>query len=323
MALKDLIQPRPVSEPDEKAEAVGSPPPPAAVEPVGVATSVTPSGIEIYYQAGPKRLYRIRDINIADSERTPLTDWTEVPSVSKINDELAAPGLTWWAMKIGVEGIMTLFDMVKDGTLDELEYLRFMSDHDVDMAVGLLTQNKITVNHVRDKAGDRGTAVHDALELWAQEGIVPIPSVYAPDEQGYVEGLRTFIEDCNPTPIVSEVMVASPTFLYAGRFDLGCNINQGTQAITKSYPKRKPVVSEIPGGAWILDLKTSKGVYESHHLQLAGYRQANEESWGVEVDHTGIIHVFDDGRYELVIGKATTEDWLRVRDLYDTMKRLK
>lgn len=312
MALKDLIQPRPVSEPDEKAEAVGSPPPPAAVEPVGVATSVTPSGIEIYYQAGPKRLYRIRDIqgvNVSDD------DWIEVPSVSKINDELAAPGLTWWAMKIGVAGVLELLSQNAINTDD----LSLVTDQDL---VDLLTKNKLTVNHVRDKAGDRGTAVHDALEVWATTGKLAPPNIFNEDERGYVVGLNEFLTDSGAEAQVSEVMVASMEHLYAGRFDLGAVIPNGAEVVTKSYPKKPSKRERLEGGTWLLDLKTSKYVYKTAHLQLAAYDLAVRESYGTEYDHAGVIHVFPDGRYELVRCKATAEDWLTVRTVYDTMQRL-
>jgi len=293
----------------------------------GQHTSLTPSGIEIYYQAGKKRLYRVRNMPVGDAAFSVSGEahgvWLDVPSVSEILDNLNKPGLPWWGMKVGVEGIMTLFAKIRTGEVSEDEFLRFMSEADVDAAVALLTQHKITVNHVRDKAGDRGTAVHDALEIWAKDGIMPNPDVFDPAERGYVEGLKQFIIDSGVTPLVWEVMVASVKYRYAGRFDLGGEIPDGAQVVTKSYPKRKSVVSALEGGNWMLDLKTSKGVYESHHLQLGGYNLAVEECYNSFYPQTGVIHVFDDGRYELVKGKATSEDWLTVRALYDTMKALK
>lgn len=78
--------------------------------PFGVAETVTPSGIEIYFQAGPKRLYRIRDINIADSQRTPLTDWIEVASMSETLDILDKPALPFWGQRIGVRAILELIE---------------------------------------------------------------------------------------------------------------------------------------------------------------------------------------------------------------------
>lgn len=275
---------------------------------------MTPSGIEIYYQAGPKRLYRLRDTT---------GDWIDVPSVSQINDELASPGLTWWGMMIGVEGMISLWHMVNNGKLDETTYLNILWDKDVQAAVDLLTKNKITVNHVRDKAGKRGTAVHDALEVWATTGKLAPPNIFNEDERGYVVGLNDFITDSGAEPQVSEVMVASMKHMYAGRFDLGAVIPNGAEIVTKSYPVKPSKREKVKGGNWLLDLKTSKYVYKTAHLQLAAYELAAKESYDFEYDHTGVIHVFPDGRYELVRGKATAEDWLTVRAVYDTMKGLK
>lgn len=282
----------------------------------GVHQTVTPSGIEIYYQAGPKRLYRIRDINIADSQRTPLTDWIDVPSVSEILDILNKPGLPWWGMKVGVEGVR---ELVQSGALDHDWDLMVPTEEVVD----LLTKNKLTVNHVRDKAGDRGSAVHDALELWADEDIMPNPDVFSPDDKGYVEGLKQFIIDSAFDPMMCEVMVASLKSRVAGRFDMGGIIPANAEIVVKSYPKRKSVRSREMGGDWMIDLKTSKGVYEAHHLQLAGYNLCLEESHGFLYPRQGVLHVFADGRYELIECKANEDDWYNVRNLYDTMKRLK
>ena len=265
---------------EQSAAAVTSPP---AEKPYGVQQVITPSGIEIYYQAGPKRLYRIRNAGI-----TPK--WIEPPSVSKVLDILEKGGLPWWGMKVGVQGVITLHnehgrDLVVGDTVDGI--------------VDLLKKYKLTVNDVRDSAGDRGQNVHDALELWAKNGVPPQPAVYALEEQGYVSALADFLVDSGAEPVRSEVMVASMKHKYAGRYDLDTQIPNGAEVVVKTFPKMKDIRMRIPGGLYLLDLKTSKDVYDTHFIQLEGYEAGRIECGYEPTLYRGVIHVTEDGRYEL------------------------
>lgn len=333
MSLADLIAQRSSSTPLEEVpvEAPGAASSPVEAdpaagasssgdEPYGVSQVVTPKGIEIYYQAGPKRLYRLREVKTPehDGDTGYETEWFEVPSMSEILGILDKPGLPWWGMKIGVQGLSELVNNDHGDRVFDALHLG-----DIDTLIELLTKKKLTVNHVRDKAGDRGQDIHDALELWADKGIIPNPDVFGPDKRGYVEGLRQFVIDSGFEPQRSEVMVGSIQHKFAGRFDLGGLMPNGARVVVKSYPKRKAKVEPLPGGDWMLDLKTSKGVYVTHHLQLRGYNLAVEEGYGQSYDHLGVIHVFEDGRYELVQVKAQNEHFLAVKGAYDALAELK
>ncbi len=91
---------------DEQVETVEEP---------KLFTSVTPSGIEVGYSPAPRRFYQVRDINIADSLRTPLTEWQECPSVTTILGCLEKPGLSYWGNKIGADGVL---ELVRRGRLE-------------------------------------------------------------------------------------------------------------------------------------------------------------------------------------------------------------
>lgn len=305
MKLSDL---KPITEPEIAAEEK------AAEEPWGVAQAVTPSGIEIYYQVGPKRLYRVRQPVGLSEGMWEYTDWVDVPSASTVLQVLEKGGLSWWGMKVGVQGAVALasgghvdLDDVHPDCLDEVS----------TQVIELLKQHKLTVNHVKDKAADRGTNVHSALELYAETGTLPNPENYPENEAGYVRGLVRFLEDAQPVVEHSELMVA--TELFAGRFDMVASL--AGEGVVKTYPKRADKCEEV-SGRWLLDLKTSKGVYPSYHLQLAGYEGAMEECGYGPVDQTGVVRVTDDGRYELVKGRATFEDFLAVLDVYRIIQRL-
>ncbi len=293
----------------ESARAEATAPEAPEVEPKGVVTSTTPNGYELYFQAAPKRLYRIR----ADDE-TAEDGWAEVDSVTKILDVLHKPALVWWGMKVGVEGLITLHN----------EYGRDLLVGDsVDDIVDLLTKNKLTVNHVVSKAADRGSSVHDALEFWAREEVFPHVEVYAPEEQPYVKGLLDFLVDSGAEPLASEVMVGSVLHGYAGRFDLLARIPNGAEVVTRHYPKKKDKRERVEGGVYLLDLKTSKGVYDSHFMQLEAYEWAALECGYEPSDFRGVIHATEDGGYELVKSRATFDDFLAVKGAHDAVERLK
>lgn len=316
---------------------------PTSDEPYGVATSVTPAGIEVYYQAGPKRLYRVWDGESYDmpeelagrpaGERS-APAFREVPSVSTILGVLdKSAALTWWGMKMGIAGLL---ELVTNGAVawsgtGFRQYVAGLGpigeDADVDLIVDLLTTHKLTVNHVRDKAGDRGTSVHTAFEQWAaDQRITPQPSVFPETERAYALGLATFLKELTlggPREIKAEVMVGSVEHGYAGRYDLRLELEHDVELTTKIYPKKAPVRKVFPAGRYLLDLKTSKRPYPTHALQLEGYEAASIECGYEPTDHRAVVHVTDDGRYELVPTSATIDEFLAVKGAYDATRREK
>lgn len=76
-------------------------------------TSLTPSGLEVYYSWAPKRHYKVRDTNAAppgkSAETHPNEGWAEVPSVTSVLNVLDKSGaLSWWAQGISAEGVLEL-----------------------------------------------------------------------------------------------------------------------------------------------------------------------------------------------------------------------
>jgi hypothetical protein len=282
---------------------------------------VTPSGIPVYYQSQPKRLYRIgppgewmqEDLGFlltnaqGDNEQSRM-DWHEVPSVTTVLDVLSKPALPWWGMKVGIEGTLTIAPP-RTATVDEV--------------VELLTQRKLTVNHVRDKAGARGQAVHDAFEAWARTGFKPDPSIYPDEERGYVEGMLAFLDDVpSIEPIAVEVLVASEQYDYAGRYDIRFRTSAEHDVVVHRT-KRKTTTRKLAPGTYLGDLKSSKGIYPSHARQLEAYEQASIESGYEPTDGRGILHVGADGTYEFVRSWATVEDFLCVLRVWQSDQYMK
>lgn len=253
---------------------------------------VTPSGLEIVYCPEP-RYYKVQGIR--------------VPSVTEVLSVLHKPALTWWGMKVGVEGVLELARQKEFDPLMPSEYV-----------VDLLTSHKLTVNHVRDKAGTRGTSVHNALERFTHTGSLPIVEDFPEEEQGYVRGLCAFLEAVDLQPMNTELMVGSAEHGFAGRFDLDALTDAKE---VKPTPRK---TRQIPRGRGIWDLKTSKSIYpESHYLQLAGYRGAMEESGYGRSEYEGIINVRADGSWDVGISTARYEDFLAVVRAHRVLKTMK
>jgi hypothetical protein len=302
---------------------------PSAIE-SGQSTGVvevTPSGIPVYYQSKPKRCYRIwtggehRDDllesaqSIGNGEIGDGHLWRDVPSVTEVLSVLdKGGGLIWWAMKIGVEGVLSL---INGQYLDP----RYGSMEEI---VALLTEHKLTVNHQRDKAGNRGQAVHDAFEAWARTGLKPDPSIFPDEERGYVEGLLAFLEDV-PTiePLAAEVLVASVEHGFAGRYDIRFRTSEPHDVVVHRTPKKGPQYRRLAPGILLADLKTSRGTYPTHALQLEAYEAASIESGYEPTVARGVLHVSADGTYEFKRVRATIDDFLAVLNVWTRFQNSK
>lgn len=146
----------------------------------------------------------------------------------------------------------------------------------------------------RDDAGDRGTAVHKTLEAIVRDQ--PIPDDLTEDELACAIAAESFLEARGSKILASELIVYNRTHGYAGTLDLW--------------------EIDDAGDFWILDYKTSKGVYAEHAIQQTAYRHAEFAlvnardvgengkekwvgkviSWGPHMaDKLGIVHVTPEG----------------------------
>ena len=267
---------------------------------------VTPNGTRITFHEKPHRHYKINGERVA--------------SVTQVLDVIDRPALKWWGMKVGVAGVL---ELVREHNLRP-EFSSVEEIVGTTGAPGLLTQHKLTVNHVREQAAARGTRVHDALEVWSHNRVRPNPLDYPEEERGYIRGLLTFIDEISPEPDGIEVMVGSVTHEFAGRCDLLRALVRepriGTVAIDKEGNALRGI---IPAGRYLLDLKTSASIYDEAMLQVEGYEGASVECGWEPTDFRAVVRVSEDGRYEFVRSEATYDDFLAARQLFDAMRRLK
>lgn len=125
---------------------------------------------------------------------------------------------------------------------------------------------------ILDKAADRGTAVHFAIELFTSFGATEI----APEYQAYFNAFLAWKNKYNPLIVASEFRVYHPVYWYAGTLDL---------------------IVEIGGKIILVDVKCTaelKSFLVS--VQGAAYAEA-AKSHGVFVDEIAALHLKPDGTY--------------------------
>jgi len=270
--------------------------------------------LEIEFQNKPKRRYRLRWSEFAwvqpmNSSDPANSQWVEVPSVTTVLELVKDAGpLIWWGQRVGIEGML---DLIARELLP--------ADASPDDVIDLFKQHKLTVNHVRDLAGDRGTNVHTVLENWVeQDKRLPDPAFYPERERGHITGLAAFLNDITPfaDQILSEFMVASMRHRYAGRPDLRVVLPGPVTLSSRCYPKRGAVYATFPAGTYLFDLKTSKRVYRNQLIQLKAYEEAARESGYGPSDHQAVVRCSPEGEYEIVLSDQSFEDFLAVRRLF-------
>ena len=142
----------------------------------------------------------------------------------------------------------------------------------------------IDENVMRMAAG-RGTAIHNAVENYVLYGIEDIEPKY----RGYFDGFLKFWAENNPEPLATESRWYHNIVWYAGTADLPCVIG---------------------GKRVLIDYKTSAAVNKMlTGVQLEAYAKAYS-SHGFKFDEKAIVHLTNDGSYQMVRYKANDlESW--------------
>ena len=198
-------------------------------------------------------------------------DGKPVKGVTTLLGALNKPALPYWAAK-------TVAEYVADN-LDDLESWGRMERESLVAALKQVPWSQ------RDRAGVRGTDIHELAEKIVNGHEVEVPDLLLGPVNGYVE----FLEDFQATPVVTEVSLANRTIGYAGRVDFIGEITvDGVRQM------------------WALDWKTSKSVYGDTALQVAAYAKAefyvtdddpNTEHDLPKVERIGVVHITESGAF--------------------------
>jgi len=219
--------------------------------------------------------------------------------VTSAKDNYPKAWLTGWAVK-----------MTAERAVDQYELLGKMIEADQRDALKWLKGARYSSSEAK---ADRGTIVHSALEAYldgrpldkeaVQEALDEkrVPRSLQRGAFGMIEGLLQFLDDYEPEVYWSESTVYSREHGYAGTPDIVARVNVGGS--------RAPT---------ILDVKTSKSIYDDTALQLVGYARADfvglddgteapllptDESidWGM------VVRPMASGRYETATFALTDE----------------
>ena len=192
-------------------------------------------------------------------------DGAWVPGVTTlIKGGLPKPALPYWSARVVAEWVADNPDLTED--------LKRMGGR--GPAVAFL---KELPWQRRDDAAIRGTDVHALAERLVHGEEVEVPEHLSAHVSGYAD----WLDSTGLEPLLTERPVASRQWRYAGTLDL---------------------IGKLDGRLWLLDVKTSSGVYGSTALQLAAYGNAefyldadDTEQPLPAVERYGVLHVTEYG----------------------------
>lgn len=120
-----------------------------------------------------------------------------------------------------------------------------------------------------NRAADKGTSVHNAIENYIKFGIEDVP----PEHQPYFDGFLEWWNEKKPIPVASELRCYHKLLMYGGTLDL-LVIEDGILTLT--------------------DIKTTYTVYDmTCRVQLEAYSQALA-SHGIRIGKKQILHLTKD-----------------------------
>jgi len=171
---------------------------------------------------------------------------------------------------------------------------------------------------ILSQAGDIGGAVHTLIEahvksLIQSEKVEPDLSKYTAEDIDKAETAFLAFLDWEKghklTYLESEKQVVSEMYRYGGTID---------------------ILAQTNGVLWLIDPKSSKGIYNEFILQVVAYDQANMEmdATGKLVDEIHLLHLgkqngeFSDLKVSPVQREIAWESFKHCRRLYDLQKRL-
>ena len=174
---------------------------------------------------------------------------------------------------------MKLIDFLEKGTkigVEEVVKAAFASDE------------------AKTKAADLGTAIHDWIELYINYKLKKGKMPEMPEDKNVVKGITSFMDwesDNKVKFLWSEKVLYSRKYDYMGKADFAAMVNDEK---------------------CICDIKTGNGLYKEVRLQLAAYRQADEEETKEKYE----------GRWAIQISKETEQEYLTRMALKNKIKKI-
>lgn len=238
------------------------------------------------------------------------TRLTGVSTIAKFLDPNADP-LMHWATKLDQIGIAELASQALDAGAD-LAWLR-----EQRTIIEALRDAERTWTHVRDRAAERGTNVHERIFLALATGReAPSLAALSEEERRYGQAAMKWWRDRQPDPIAAEQVTVDHANRFAGRFDLLAQVDASD-------------FDHVPEGIAgtfkvLVDAKTrEKGKdRKSDHVQLPGYEVANVACDIGASDARLILLLMPDGNYREVWCAGTEADFYSALNASQSGKHL-
>lgn len=211
-------------------------------------------------------------IELSESGRTYVYDDEEFVRVTDVIHKVLPPYLAPWAEEVGHKAALAIYE--RDGSLpDSITELK-----------QLVKEAGLTCEDEKKSGGDRGSALHLAIEAMIRTGdVMGVDDFEDPEHAKYAQAFGQFLLDYQPEFESAEVRIVHPELGYAGTFD----------AIGRVTARPKGARGlDFTGKRIIFDFKTNvrKAVYEQHLFQLAAYELACEH-WDVDTEGSAVVAI--------------------------------
>lgn len=217
-------------------------------------------------------------------------DGKRLHGVTTVLSVISKPALIQWSANMAIEYVRNKSEEVTP----DLFYV----------TAGTLTEAKTAHRKKRDKAGDWGTKVHEAVEVWVKTGKrIPLTDKI---QNKVIDKFINWAEENNVEFLESEKNVWSKEMWIGGIVDL---------------------VFIMDGKKYIADIKTSSGIYNEAFFQMGAYHMCLEEMGAIE-DVAGyiVINLKKDGVMDMKLAdnmEINRQAFLNALGLHKIIKSLK
>ena len=196
-----------------------------------------------------------------------------IPSATQILGVIAKPALVYWS---ALEASRYFKKQVVEVTAPMEMPLYSLSGLSVDEVAKGMVESHRTIS---SDAAEIGTSVHKYIEeciKFKLRGKDALTYDSLPDEpdnkqaQNSISAFRKWYADNNVKFISAEEKVYHPELKYAGTVD---------------------AVAEVNDEFCVIDFKTSKAIYSSHHLQCAAYASCVADMYGRDVECSYVLRL--------------------------------
>ena len=206
-------------------------------------------------------------------------------------DREGKPSMGLWSRQVYVPSVTTITGMVdKSGPLMgwavkmAVEYVRERIEpntrYDHDYLAGVLDNAKRAHRKEKEKAGDIGKAVHDWIHKHVQHKM---------DQEGPLQGV---IEPALPKPGDPAMFGIAAFLAWESEHDIEyLESEKVLYSVQHNYVGTTDLIASVDGVLTLIDMKTSKRVYDEFAMQLTAYAEAYNEERLLPVKARLILHL--------------------------------